>query len=101
MKNPKAPKTTTPDIVDDIKTDVGHGFSAKQMFVSAALSMSWQLAVVVLVPVIGGFELDKHLNISPWGLIIGFGVAIYGVVSVLRRVLQEVSPNSVPKDIKK
>ncbi len=41
-------------------------------FLIAALSMSWQLAIVVLVPIIGGFELDKILGTVPVLTMIGF-----------------------------
>ena len=61
-------------------------------FVSLALNMSWQLAIVVLVPVIGGFELDKKLDILPALTIVGFIVAMAGMAAVVWRQLQLFAP---------
>lgn len=53
----------------------------------AALDMSWRLAIVVLVPIVGGFELDKHWGISPALTIVGFLLAMVGVFVILRRTV--------------
>ncbi len=45
----------------------------------AAMNMSWQLAVVVLVPIIGGFELDQKLDTLPALTIAGFFIAMAGM----------------------
>jgi F0F1-type ATP synthase assembly protein I len=55
------------------------------LFVIAAMDMSWRLAIAVLVPIIGGFELDKHLGSTPVLTIIGFIVAMAGLFVVLKR----------------
>ena len=41
------------------------------VFISMALDMSWRLALVVLIPLIGGAELDSHLKTHQWYLIGG------------------------------
>lgn len=71
------------------------------VFVTAALDMSWRLAIVVLVPVIGGFELDKRLNTVPAFSIIGFVVAGAGVAIVLKQMLNQVSQLPAPATSKK
>ncbi len=53
-----------------------------------ALDMSWRLALVVLVPIVGGFELDKHLKTAPLLTIVGFIIAMIGMALVLWRMLQ-------------
>ncbi len=53
--------------------------------------MSWRLAIVVLVPIIGGFKLDQHWHAAPWLTIGGFVVALAGTALVLWRMLQEVN----------
>lgn len=60
------------------------------VFLGAVVSMSWQLAVVVLVPVVGGFKLDERLDTLPALTILGFIVAMAGVFIVLKRMLQEI-----------
>ena len=62
-----------------------------------ALNMSWQLAVVVLVPVIGGVALDKKLNTSPVLLLMGLAVALLGSIAVMWRTLQAANKLPVPK----
>jgi F0F1-type ATP synthase assembly protein I len=53
--------------------------------------MTWQLAVVVLVPLIGGFKLDEKFHTSPLLTIIGFVLAMAGTAAVLWRMSQTVS----------
>lgn len=57
------------------------------LFLNMALNMSWQLAVIVIVPIVGGYELDQHLKIAPWLTIVGFLLAAGGFVAVLFRVV--------------
>ncbi len=66
--------------------------AAKQQFFSAALGMSWQLAVVVLVPIIGGFKLDESTHSAPIYTIVGFIIAMIGMALVVWRQLQLLSP---------
>jgi|GEM_PF-967832 len=66
--------------------------SARGDFMAAVLDMSWQLAVVVLVPIVGGFELDKAFATSPLLLIVGFIVAMAGFALIVRRQMQIFTP---------
>ena len=45
---------------------------ARRDFFVAVLNMSWQLALVVLVPIVGGYQLDKTLGTSPLLTLVGF-----------------------------
>lgn len=67
------------------------------MFVSMALTMTWQLALVVLVPVLIGVRLDKSFGTSPLYLLIGLAVALLGSVAVMWRTMQSASRLPVPK----
>lgn len=74
--------------------------SPTSVFVSMALDMTWRLAIVVLVPIIGGFELDKRLEMTPLLTIVGFLVAMVGMALVCWRTLQvanEQSAETKPK----
>jgi F0F1-type ATP synthase assembly protein I len=75
--------------------------SPSQIFVSTALDMSWRLAIVVLVPIIGGFKLDEVLHMTPLLTIIGFILAMGGVALVLWQMLQTVNKMPVPAPKKK
>jgi hypothetical protein len=68
----------------------------KTEFFMAALNMSWQLAIVVLVPIIGGFELDQKLNSLPALTVVGFVIAMAGMGAVVWRQLQRYAPTLPP-----
>lgn len=62
-----------------------------------ALNMSWQLAVVVLVPVIAGVQLDKALKTSPVLLFVGLAFAFVASGVVMWRAMQTANRLPVPK----
>lgn len=64
----------------------------KKDFFLAASNMSWQLAIVVLIPIVGGFKIDEHFNSLPVGTIIGFILAMIGMGIVVWRQLQLLAP---------
>ena len=59
--------------------------------------MSWQLAIVVLVPVIGGVELGKKLGSPTAWTLAGLAVALVGTVLVMWRAMQAANKLPVPK----
>lgn len=69
--------------------------SPTKLFIGAALDMSWRLAIVVLLPVIGGFKLDEHYNTTPLITIGGFVVAMGGMALVVRNMLQQLVQSPV------
>jgi F0F1-type ATP synthase assembly protein I len=69
------------------ETNSGSDKSDRAIFIIAALDMSWRLAIVILVPIIGGFELDKHLGTKPALTIVGFLVAMAGLFFILKRTM--------------
>lgn len=71
------------------KTADSRAAELNAIFVTMALQMSWQLALVVIVPIVGGYMLDSHYHTFPWLLIIGILVAAVGVFGVLQRILSE------------
>jgi F0F1-type ATP synthase assembly protein I len=73
------------------------GAVAKQQFVSAALTMSWQLVAVVLVPIIGGTLLDKAIGSTQVCLFIGLSLAVLGTTLVLWKAAQAANRLPVPK----
>lgn len=70
--------------------------SQSSVFISMALDMSWRLALVVLVPVIGGFKLDEVFNTSPLLVILGFLLAMGGMALVMWRTLRVASEIEIP-----
>lgn len=66
----------------------GKQASITSLFFSMGLDMSWRLALSVLVPVIGGYELDQRLKTSPALFITGFVLAAALSVVTIRRTLK-------------
>jgi hypothetical protein len=79
-----------------MKQMVDHTNPRRDFFVAAA-NMSWQLAIVVLVPIIGGAELDKAIGNSYTFTIIGLVLALVLATVVLWRAMQAANRLPVPK----
>ncbi|MCL4357731.1 hypothetical protein M1512_02450 [Patescibacteria group bacterium] len=74
---------------------------ALKLFAGAVIDMSWQLALVVLVPLVGGFELDKHFHIFPALTITGAVIAVVGYFLIVRRMYKQYSNRSIDSSIPK
>lgn len=70
---------------------------ARRNFLVYAANMGWQLAVTVLVPVIGGAELDKHSGGRHLWVFVGLGLAVIASVLVMWRTVQQTNRLPVPK----
>lgn len=89
MKKSAAPKTTPTG--DEGKTQFEQMMYQRSLFLNMALNMTWQLAIVVIVPIVGGYKLDGHFKTAPWLTVIGFLAAAAGVVGVLIRIVRQAS----------
>lgn len=69
----------------------------RSLFLSMALNMSWQLAVVVLVPILAGVRLDKVFSMGSTYVFVGLGVALVGSTAVMWRTMQVANHLPVPK----
>src|SRR6266852_2624933 len=67
----------------------GQTKSAGGLFLSMALNMSWQLAIVVLVPILVGVKLDKVLSTGFVCTFAGLGVALVGSSFVMWQALRD------------
>jgi F0F1-type ATP synthase assembly protein I len=85
-------KTTSPAPRVTSQAPKQGGSAPRNDFMVAVLGMSWQLAIVVLVPIVGGFELDKAFATSPLLVILGFIVAMAGFMIIVRRQMQLFTP---------
>lgn len=98
IKTAQPKKTAAHSSVDSDKPK--KELNPKNQFIGASLSMSWQLAVVVLVPIVGGYKLDQHFKTSPLWVIFGFVLAMIGFFIIIQRVLSEFNENVYNKDKK-
>jgi hypothetical protein len=80
-------KKTSPAVSE--KSDPLGAVEIRSTFIAAALSMGWQLAVVVVVPIVAGYYLDQRLNVAAAWEIVGFVVALLGFVVVVRQQLND------------
>jgi F0F1-type ATP synthase assembly protein I len=93
-------KTTTTAGSDNIQQSIDT-FAAKQQFISSTLSMSWQLALTVVVPVIAGVKLDEKFNTSPSLTLTGFFLAATAACVVVWRVVKDVTKQQAEEDKEK
>lgn len=77
------------------KQSVASVANPRRDFYLAATNMSWQLAIVVLIPIVGGFKLDEHFHSLPLWIAVGFVLAMIGMAMVVWRQLQLLSPKIV------
>lgn len=96
MTRPRKPAIATPTSDKGSQTPPKN---PKQEFLVAAANMSWQLAIVVLVPILLGFRVDKHFDTLPLWTAIGFLLAMAGMGVVVWRQLQLYSPKITQADI--
>ena len=73
--------------------------NSRPNLVTAAANLSIQLAVVFLVFVVAGHELDVHLHTLPVWTAVGFVLAISGMALVVWRQVRLVSPKITQADI--
>lgn len=66
-------------------------------FIVMALNMSWQLALAVFVPIVGGVELDKGLHSGHTYLFVGLALALIATTFVMWRTVQLANKLPVPK----
>jgi len=59
--------------------------------------MAWQLAIVVIIPIVGGYKLDEKYGLLPWLTILGLLLAMVASVLVIRRALSEMNKLSTKK----
>ena len=70
----------------------GTDASNRRDFFVAAANMSWQLAIVVLVPILVGSRLDAHFHTSPVWTLVGFVLAMIGTGLVVGYQLKKLAP---------
>lgn len=92
-----AVQQSTPPEVEGGKRAAEPSNSARRNFLVFAANMGWQLAVMVLVPVIGGAELDKHNGGKHLWVFVGLGVAFLASVAIMWRTVQMANRLPVPK----
>lgn len=76
-------------------------FTAKQKFFSAALNMSWQLALTVVIPVVAGVKLDEKFDTSPSLTLAGFFLAAFAACMVVWNTVKGVNKSLADTNVTK
>jgi F0F1-type ATP synthase assembly protein I len=82
----KAAATSDSTIENSLKI-----LSAKRQFVVSSISMGWQLAGVVIIPVIVGVKLDERFNSRPSYTLAALVIAVCGAIMVIKNTIDEVN----------
>lgn len=97
MKRADATPKATPTHASGELGSLNSTKSSVSTFILMSLNMSWQLAIVFLVPVIGGVKLDKHFSTSYLFTFVGLALATVGSGLVMWRTLKKANSMPVPK----
>ena len=103
MTETKTPETTPSPkpLSNSQQVTVGKPENHSSVFVGMALDMSWKLALVVLLPIVGGYEIDSHAGTTPVVTIVGFVLAMLGVAYVMWSTLQAANHMATPTSVTK
>lgn len=66
----------------------GESFRQRSFFIVLAVNMTWQLAVAVLLPLLGGYYLDQYFGTAPWLVVTGSVLAAVGVMGVMMNIVR-------------
>ncbi len=90
----KAPKdvatkgVTAPDSLIESSLEA---FSAKRQFVVSSISMGWQLAGAVIIPVFIGVKLDQRFNSRPSYTLAALVIAVGGAIYIIQKTIDQVN----------
>lgn len=87
LKRKRYPRYVDP-VADQLPT-----FDAKTMLVSNMISMGWRLAIMVLLPIFIGVQIDKKLDSSPSVTLAAFFIAIFGAGMLIYKTFTDMNAN--------
>lgn len=74
---------------------------ARNMFVSNLFGMGWRLAIMILLPIFIGVQIDKKFDTKPSFALAAFFLAIAGASYLIYRTYISMQREQLVKDIKK
>ncbi len=87
-------KSSAPVAQDDIGRSLTV-LAARRQFITAAMSMGWQLAGMVIIPVIIGVKLDDRFQTTPSYTLVALVLAVGGAVFVVANTIKQVKRDQV------
>lgn len=74
--------------------------NAKSMLFANMFSMGWRLALMVLIPIFAGVQLDKKFDTSPSLTLAAFFIAVFGAGLLIARTFNEMTRQQLMEDEK-
>lgn len=65
--------------------------NSAQTSAAVALTMGWQLLVVIVLPLVGGHLLDNRYNTGPIWTVVGMVVGLAGTIVVVWQAVQQLN----------
>ena len=94
-------KHKTSNLDDDPIVDQFLVASAKTSLLSNMIGMGWRLAVIVLIPIFIGVQIDKRLDSAPSMTLAAFFIAIFAASLLIYKTYVEMTTESKGSDKRK
>ncbi len=98
MGKAAARKRTTTKYKGDPVLDQLTAIDARSMLMGGLVGMGWRLALMVLVPIFIGVQLDKRFDSSPSLTLAAFFVAIFGAGVLIYNTYSEINAQQAIED---
>lgn len=74
---------------------------ARSMFYGGLFSMGWRLAVMILLPIFVGVQLDKKFDSAPSLTLAAFFIAIFGACLMISKMYNDINAEQLLAEQKK
>ncbi len=76
-------------------------FDARTMMLGELVTMGWKLALMVLIPIFIGVQLDKHFDSKPSVTLTAFFIAIFGASMVIYKTYNRLNAQAALDEAKR
>lgn len=83
---------------EDPAVDYLAGFDAKSQLVAASITLGWQLALMVLIPIFLGVQVDRKFDTSPSFTLTALFLAVAGSVVIISRTFKDINTQQASDD---
>lgn len=94
MGKAATPKRRTTKYEDDPALDYLGAFDAKSQLLMASVNIGWRLAIMVILPLFIGVQLDKRFDSAPSITLAAFFIAIFGAGLIINKTYKEINENT-------
>lgn len=100
MNKAAAKRTTTTSAESGLEQliDASASQMARSRILGSLMTMSWRLAVAILIPIFVGLKLDDHFNSRPSYVLAGFMLAIALASYMIYAEYQEIQSDQAAQD---